>query len=79
MPGAGTPIGSTVTSGAGGWTDIEIQDAVKERRADILEHCKSLSEHLVEAKVEVFRKGKGLEGGEPEQHLEGDGQEGQLG
>ena len=38
-------------------------------------HCKSLTEHLVEAEVEGFSKGKGLEGGQPEQHLEGEGQE----
>ena len=32
--------------------------------------------HLVEAEVEGFSKCKGLEGGKPQKHLEGDGQEG---
>ena len=32
--------------------------------------------HLVQAEVESFSKGKGVEGGQPEEHLEGDGQEG---
>ena len=62
IPGAGTPIGSTIASGAGACKEKDIQDI--EKRIDIAHLCSFT--YLVEAEVEGFSKCKGLEGGKPE-------------
>ena len=75
IPGAGTPIGSSVAAGAGGCKEKNVQDVEKTLALHISVSYIHMY-HLVEAEVEGFSKCKGLEGGKPQKHLEGDDQEG---